>query len=461
MIEVDFNNLMADKVGLQGLTDADIDKNRPRVIEAIENLNHERSAGERPYLDLPKQDVTEILDFVESKKGQFDNLLVLGIGGSALGATALRTALCEPFHNSLSASKRKGALKVFVADYIDPDYFTSLLKSLKAGKTLVNVISKSGATAETMSQFLIVRNWLEGKGLKLKDHVFFTTDPQKGTLRRLARELEIDTFAVPDGVGGRFSVFSAVGLLPAAFMGVDIKALLKGAEEMTERCLAPRLGTNPAATMALTHWLLDREKNKTISVWMPYAKKLWDVADWYRQLWAESLGKKENKMGQRVFNGQTPIRAMGITDQHSQIQLYVEGPNDKVITFLSVKRFGTRGRIPVGETDKSLGYLAGSNLQKLVEAERMGTEAALTRAERPSCHLLLPKISEEVIGALLQMTMIQTSLAGYLYNVDPYDQPGVEYGKIATFARMGRVGSEEDLRNMKPYLSRKSKYVCR
>jgi len=461
MIEVDFNNVMADKVGVHGLTDVDIEKSRPQVIESVEKLKAERQAGQRKYLDLPQQDLTEILSFVENNKDKYDDVLVLGIGGSALGTTALRTALCAPNFNSLSRSKRKGALRVHVADYIDPDYFTSLLKSLKPKKTLVNVISKSGATAETMSQFLIVREWLESKGLKLKDHMFFTTDPQKGTLRRLAREQGITAFDIPDNVGGRFSVFTPVGLIPAAFMGIDIKALLKGAEDMTELCLTPRFSTNPAATMSLIHWLLDKEKGKTISVWMPYARKLWDVADWYRQLWAESLGKKENLMGQRVHNGQTPIRAMGITDQHSQIQLYVEGPNDKVVTFLSVKRFHSRGRIPQGEMDKSLEYLGGSNLQRLVEAERVGTEAALTRAERPNCHLLVPKITDEVIGALLQMTMIQTSLSGYLYNVDPYNQPGVEFGKLATFAGMGREGSEGDLRTMKPYLSRKSKYVCR
>ncbi len=462
MIELDYNNLMASKVGRHGLNDNDLDKGRPFVMDAIERLQGERDRGERPYLDLPDQDLTDILKFVEERQGQYDDLLILGIGGSALGTIALRTALCAPHHNSLSKSRRKGALRLHVLDHVDPVWVTRTLKMLKPQRTLVNVISKSGTTAETMSQYLLVREWLESKVDDVRDHFVFTTDPEKGLLRRLSNDHGIPAFSIPDGVGGRFSVFTPVGLLPAAFAGIDIKALLQGAKTMTDRGLLPQLGANPSATMALTHMLLNRERGKSISVWMPYTLSLRDVADWYRQLWAESLGKRYGEGGQEVFAGQTPAKSLGVTDQHSQVQLYVEGPNDKIVTFLSVKRFGTRGRLPEDPTGEgSLAYLGGASLQKLTEAERQGTEIALTRAERPNCHLILPRINEEAVGGLLQMTMIQTSLAGYLLGIDPYDQPGVEYGKIATFARMGREGFTDELEVMKPFLSRKSRYVCR
>ena len=206
------------------------------------------------------------------------------------------------------------------------------------------MISKSGGTAETMSQYLIIRERLQAElGDGYRRHLLFTTDPEKGVLRALATEEDVATLPVPPNVGGRFSVLSAVGLLPAAMVGIDIGELLAGAREMVERCETAELRSNPAGIFAALQYLADTELDAPIHVMMPYSDRLRDVADWFRQLWAESLGKQRTRGGDEVFAGPTPVKSLGATDQHSQVQLYVEGPFDKTITFLA-EREGADGR---------------------------------------------------------------------------------------------------------------------
>ncbi|MGE4158291.1 MAG: glucose-6-phosphate isomerase [Planctomycetota bacterium] len=461
LVELDYNNLMADKVGRHGLSDADFERGRPVLTAALERLSAERAKGERPFLDMPRADLKPLLDFAKEREGRYDDLLLLGIGGSSLGAVALQGALGDPLHNLLSRVRRKGSPRFFVVDHTDPDHLSRVLRFLKAPRTLVMVVSKSGATAETLAAWIIVRDWLKSKVSDIRDHLVFITDPSKGYLRRLGSDLGVPLFPIPPALGGRFSVLSPVGLLPSAILGLDITELCRGAATMTEISLKPQLGLNPAAVRALAHHLLEKERGKTLNVFMPYVQSLRGVGDWFVQLWAESLGKRHNVTGQEVFHGQTPVRAIGVTDQHSQVQLFVEGPNDKVLSFVSVRRFSTRGKI-ADDTggDPDVGYLSGATLQKLTECERLGTEVALTRAERPNCHLTLPRISPETVGALLQMLMVETALTGYLAGINPYDQPGVETGKRITFAKMGRTGYEAELEAIKPHLSRKSKYIC-
>lgn len=461
LIELDYNNLMADKVGRHGLTDADLERFRPALSTCLERLVAERGRGERPFLDMPRQDLAPLMAFAREREGRYDDLLLLGIGGSSLGAAALQGALGDPLHNLLSRVRRRGKPRIFVVDHTDPDHLSRVLRFLKAPRTLVAVVSKSGATAETLAAWLVVREWLTARVGDIRDHLVFITDPHKGYLRRLGSDMGVPLFDIPTGLGGRFSVFSPVGLLPAALLGLEVEELCRGAASMTEICLKPQLGLNPAAVRALALHALEKERGKSIQVFMPYVQSLRAVGDWYVQLWAESLGKRHNVSGQEVFHGQTPLRAVGVTDQHSQVQLFVEGPHDKVLTFVSVRRFTTRGKI-ADDTggDPDVGYLGGATLQKLTECERLGTEVALTRSQRPNCHLILPKVSAESVGALLQMLMVETALAGYLAGVDPYTQPGVETGKRITFAKMGRQGYEAELEAIKPHLSRKSKYVC-
>ncbi|MBN2582183.1 MAG: glucose-6-phosphate isomerase, partial [Planctomycetes bacterium] len=365
---------------------------------------------------------------------------VLGIGGSALGATAVYTACAKPYASLLDKKQRKTP-RLFVVDNIDPAQFAALLAMIDPAKSLFVPISKSGSTAETMSQFMICRDLLRKRlGTKYARNVVAITDQAKGYLRPIAEQEGYETFPVPDGVGGRFSVMSPVGLFPLAMVGIDIKALLAGAAAMDRRCESPDLGRNPAFMSAALQYLC-YQRGKPLSVMMPYSQALRDVADWYRQLWAESLGKIRTRGGKKECVGPTPIKALGVTDQHSQVQLYREGPNDKVFTLLAVGDFGRDVTIPKVFGDvEGCGYLGGHTMGELMDAERRATTFALTKSLRPNVTITLPVVNEHTVGQLLYMLMVQTSFAGELLGINTYDQPGVEEGKIATYALMGRKG---------------------
>ena len=459
-ITLDYKNMMADSIGKgYGITLSEMEKMSAaakRIDKVLKQGWRERRIG---FFDLPFQgeNVDKIKSFSKKVKSGFDSFVVLGIGGSALGPIALQTALNPPHYNLLTKKERNGSPKLFVADNIDPAGFEGILRVVDPEKTMFNVISKSGGTAETMSQFIIVREMLKKRlGKNYKNHIVATTDPEKGILRKIATDEGLETFPIPANVGGRFSVFSSVGLLPAAVVGIDIEELLAGAAYMNELCTTSDLFQNPAYLNATLQFLADG-KGKPMSVMMPYADSLKDIADWYRQLWAESLGKKVSLDGKTVHVGPTPIKALGATDQHSQMQLYIEGPLDKVITLIGVKDFGAEAKIPkaykeIGE----LGYLGGHSLKGLLQAEMLATEMALTKNHKMNCTITLPEVNAFTVGQLLQMLMIQTAFSGGLYNIDPFDQPGVEHGKQYAYGLMGRKGYEGKKKEVDEYLRQAS-----
>jgi len=322
-----------------------------------------------------------------------------------------------------------------------------LFETLDLKRTLFNVISKSGTTAETSSQFLVAREAVIGEvgAKRWAEHFVLTTDLKKGDMRKLAEAEKIPALPVPDGVGGRFSVLSPVGLFPAVAMGVDVRELLAGAAEVDGRCASSDWRRNPALALGLCLWLLDSRKEKPIHVLMPYATGLADLADWYRQLWAESLGKAKSLDGRAVHVGPTPVKALGAIDQHSQAQLYAEGPFDKAFVFVGVRKFAREVTIPKAYGDMSaFGYLGGHGLGELLDAERQGTEVALTAAGRPNATIFIDEISERSLGGVFFLLEMATAYAGRLYNVDAFDQPGVEAGKVASYALLGRKGFEEE-----------------
>lgn len=296
-----------------------------------------------------------------------------------------------------------------------------------------------------MAGYLVARERLEaavGVGA-LKDHLVFTTDAAKGTLRQIGDSLGVPMFDLPAGVGGRFSVLSAVGLLPAALTGMDVVALLAGARDMAETIAQTESWDNPACVFAGVQYLQDTALGRRVSVMMPYSARLRDVADWYRQLWAESLGKAVDRQGKTVHTGPLPVKALGVTDQHSQLQLYAEGPDDKVFTFLGVGEFAEETRIPApGPEAASLAYLGGHTVAELMWAEQKSTAWALAEKGRPSLTITLPRADAFFLGSLLYMLEMATAIAGELYDVDAFDQPGVELSKEATYALMGRPGYE-------------------
>ena len=400
-------------------------------------------------LGYNEETVWYVKEFASMVEGRFDNILVLGIGGSALGGLAVTEALLKPYWNLLTPEQRKGLPRIFFLDNIDPDSISGLLEVLDLKKTLVNVITKSGDTAETMSQFMIIQNLLKQElGDDYRKNIVATTDKKMGILRQLADQEGYKTFFVPDDVGGRFSVFSAVGLVPFALLGLDIDQIMNGNKDMDLALKNTDINQNIAAQGALIQYLMDTKLGKNLSVMMPYSSRLKYVSDWYTQLWAESLGKEYNRNGERVNIGPTPIKALGATDQHSQIQLYNEGPNDKIITFIRVENFDTTLEIPKIFEYTGIGYLGGKTINDLINAEADSTRVSLADYSRPTMTITLKKIDEYNLAQLLYMLEVQTAIAGELYNIDAFNQPGVEQAKNYTYALMGRAGYEDSAHSL-------------
>ncbi|UCC21861.1 MAG: glucose-6-phosphate isomerase, partial [Planctomycetota bacterium] len=267
-----------------------------------------------------------------------------------------------------------------------------------------------------------------------------TTDIEEGTLRKIADEEKLPSLVIPDGVGGRFSVLSAVGLFSAAMCGIDIDSLLAGAKDMDARVRNEDFYKNPAAVNAAINYHF-YNRGKKISVIMPYSYHLKDLADWYRQLWAESLGKANDLAGSEVHIGPTPVKALGATDQHSQIQLYREGPNDKLFTFLQVQNFQQDLTIgPAHESAPELGFLAEKDLSSLLNNEKKATEYALLQSRRPCLTVLFPEVSPYTVGQFIYLFEVTTSFTAALFNINAYNQSAVELIKEATFALMGKTG---------------------
>lgn len=455
LLSIDFANCMDDRVGSHGLSARDLRSAAPRLAELTRQLDSTRGTGWERWRELPfdpmrSAHVKAVKKLVRKLRDDTENLVVLGIGGSALGNIALQAALNPPTWNLMKRKHRPkgGGPRLFVLDNVDPELVGSVLEEVQRSdkrlrKTIVNVISKSGETAETAAQFMIARDMLrKSLGKNYARNIVAVTDPAKGTMRSICDAEGYATLPVPDGVGGRFSVLSPVGLFSAAMCGIDIDALLDGAAAMDNRCSNADAMQNPAAVIA---WLLMEfaRAGKSNHVMMPYSNALYLLADWYRQLWAESLGKRVNRSGEEIFAGATPIKALGTTDQHSQVQLYREGPNDKVFCLVEVEKFNRDVKVPRGMKVENLKYLEGSTLGTLINAEKRATEFALLESQRPNFTIRFPRITAHAVGQFIQLWEIITAYAGLMLNIDAYDQPAVETGKVATFGLMGRAGYEE------------------
>jgi len=459
-VRLDVNGFFSHVIGARGLDGQDLERVLPRLATALADLDAKRTAGELPFYDLPYdfEGIAACKELAAELRAEFDTLVVLGIGGSALGTKAVL--------EGVPAASLAGGMRVVVADNIDPATFSRLVASagakdgLDLSRTAFNVISKSGGTAETLAQFLIVRDKLRAHPAvgeaRWARHVVVTTDPVKGPLRALAAAEGFRALPVPPGVGGRFSVLTSVGLLPLAAAGVDVEALCAGARHADTLCSAADPRVNPAALHAGLLFLALREKGCGIHVLMPYSDGLLRLAEWYAQLWAESLGKARALDGALVETGQTPVRALGATDQHSQVQLYVEGPRDKVVTFLRVEQHENELTIPKAYGDKEeIAYLSGLSLGELLNMEQRATELALAESGRPTSVLTIERCDAGSIGQLFHLFEVQTLVMGSLLGIDPLDQPGVEAGKRLTYGMAGRSGYAADAERVRAMLARK------
>jgi glucose-6-phosphate isomerase len=450
-LRLDMNYAMEEQIGPTGLSATDWSALSSRSTSIHQAISASRKAGKLPFFDLPRDAAAADaaiqmgLELAQS----FDDLLVLGIGGSSLGAKALFAALSHPYHNLLPKPRRKG-MRAFFPDNSDGVTFASLLEIVELRRTAIAAITKSGGTAETWAQVLQLDERFRAQGLDLKNQLVAVTDPEKGALRQVARRLGLRSLPVPPGVGGRFSVLTAVGLLPAAAFGVDVKALLQGAADMVERCQSSELQSNPAYALASVLYSMDVNKKRRIHVLMPYADALRETADWFVQLWAESLGKQAPEGAPSKDGvGPTPLRAVGATDQHSLLQLVMEGPSDKVVVFVAVEQPRVDLPIPNSRFNESdVDYLGGHSFHALLSAEQKATAAALAKNGRPSVTLQMKKLDAHGMGQLLMLLEIATAYAGGLYQVNPYDQPGVEAGKRYACGLLGRPGYEEAKREL-------------
>ena len=420
-VKLDYNNMMKTYVGEEGFTMEELEKHKDLCRHAYDVAQGNRGKGMMGWTELPyNQDeiVEDIIETAKKVRKSCENFVVLGIGGSALGPIAVFQALCHLHYNDLPKSKRKGP-KFYVEDNVDPERMIALLEVIDPEKTVFNVITKSGATSETMTQYLIIMDILKrALGEKAKDHMIATTSSAKGNLIKIAEEEGLKTFYIPDSVGGRFSQLCPVGLLPAAVLGIDIKMMLDGAKYMDKICKTKDFKKNPAMMSALLQYL-SIQRGKNISVMMPYADSLKYMADWYCQLWGESLGKAVDKDGNLVYVGQTPVKALGVTDQHSQVQLYTEGPFDKVVTFLAVENYRAEVFISDGCPDiPDVNFLCGHTMNELITAEREATEYALTVKGRLNHTIYLPIVNEFTIGQLLFLFEMETAYIGEMLNID-------------------------------------------
>ena len=445
-LTLDLTGLTSLALDGEGPTPATIAALAPAAAAAVDTIAARRAAGEIGFFELPddRAGARACLDYARELPADVDTMVVLGIGGSSLGPRALYSALARPL-DPLRPRAPGMPRRLFFPDNSDPVTMKAILEVCDPARTVWNVVTKSGGTAETAAQLLVVADHLDRTlgPTRARDHVVATTDPKAGALRATATARGWRTFDLPPSVGGRFSVLTPVGLLPAAVAGLDVMGLLDGARAMRDRCLGRDLATNPALLLAslLHHHHLER--GRPMVVLMAYVDALFDTADWFRQLWAESLGKERATDGRVVNVGPTPIAARGATDQHSQLQLYVEGPRDKVVIMLTARQREIEVRIPdtdLAHSRAEYDYLAGRGMGELLDAELRGTIGSLARRQRPVGTIALDRVDAPSLGALIMLLELATAYAGPFYGVDPFDQPGVEEAKRLAYAALGRDG---------------------
>ena len=448
-MKLDVANMFEDKVDARhGLARSDVDAYADRIARHTEQIE-ERRGGDIGFMELPYN--SELAGGIKAKAEELRswcrNFVVLGIGGSALGNIAVHRALNHPFHNLLpdGHAARLGAPRIFVLDNVDPHFLRGFLDlvSSELSETVFNAITKSGSTAETMSQFLFFRDLLRSApGADPTRQILVTTaaDTEKSPLAGIAEQEGYDRLPIPENVAGRFSVLSAVGLLSAAVGGIDIDRMLAGAAAMDSRCRTPSVWDNPAALYASLLYL-HYKADKPITVLMPYSDSLRSLTDWYCQLWAESLGKRDTFLERDAFTGPTPIGAVGVSDQHSTMQLYQDGRFDKVVTFLEVENPEPEQLdICRGESEENLAYLARHSFNELFASELKATRCALTEKQRPNCTISIPAVSPASLGELFMFFEYAVTYSGCLFGVNTFDQPSVDLAKQYTYGILGREG---------------------
>lgn len=457
-LSLDYTNCLAEAIGAtHGLTKSEVDTLVAKFPKHHENVDELRKNGESSFFDLPYQDTGELKALIKKHHGRWQNLVVIAIGGSCLSPQSLLGALGHSAFNQLEGKARQGAPRVFFAANPDPRHLTELFEVLDLRKTLFQVTSKTGATTETMAMYLWLQDLLKKKLGKsaLARQVVIITDRDKSPFAEIAKHEKIATLHVPTNLAGRFGVLGNTGLFVAGLCGIGIDALLAGAAEMDKRCRHGDAFKNPAYMHSLVHYLLTRKRRKTIHVMFSFSNRLHAVGEWYSHLCAVSLGKMLNRRGKAVHVGPTPIAALGSFDQHGQMQLFAEGPFDKVVTFVTVKDHGAKLVAPTAYPKlEGAAFLGGADFATILEHGHIGAEQHITASGRPNMTIQLERVDEGSVGGLYYLLQLSTAMSAELYGIDPFDQPGVEHGKHAAFAQFNRAGFEDLAKRLKEYRTR-------
>ncbi len=428
----DISGCLAETIGERGLDKATLDAMLQRAVPALEKLRRHHTDNSLPLLQLPKRrdDIAQLKRILQTFRAaprmKFNDVIILGTGGSSLGGQTL-----------YALADQHELPTIHFLDNIDPATFETIFAALDPKRTGVVAISKSGGTAETMTQFAICIDWLRQTldADAVGRHTLAITEPKDSPLRLLAMRLKTPILDHDPGVGGRYSVLSNVGLLPAMLSGLDVAALRAGAGDVLEATLAAQDPRDAAPALGAAVGIALSEKHGiNTTVIMPYVDRLAHFGLWFRQLWAESLGKNGK--------GTTPIRAMGTVDQHSQLQLYLAGPADKMFTLVTSDVAGTGAAVsPDLASDPSLAYLVNKRMGDLLDAEQRATAQSLIRNGRPTRLMHITRLDEKTLGGLLMHFMLETVIAADLLGVDAFDQPAVEEGKIIARQYLGEMGT--------------------
>ncbi|HCW93575.1 glucose-6-phosphate isomerase [Flexistipes sinusarabici] len=449
-IKLDYNYTMSEFLE-NGLTDEELEASKDAAKKGLSDFITLSEESEVGFSHLPEFDLSQIKKTVKASKGQYNDLIIVGIGGSSLGVEAVTNALLPHGYNALSFGERGCLPRVWFADNVDPHKLYWILKKCEAEDTLVCVITKSGSTVETISNFSIIYKWLNEN---LKDpfsHIYVITDPEKGPLREFAEMHNIKTFSIPSNVGGRFSVLSPVGIVPAALLGLDIDRMMEGAEEIVKSEKEKILHLSAI-------YLSFIKRGLNINVMMPYTSRLKSFCEWFSQLWSESLGKRYTKDGSEIHAGTTPVGAVGANDQHSQLQLYKEGPSDKLITFVELGSHDFDAEIQAG-FHPEFSYLTGHSLGQLMNYELHATELSLRKAGKPSLKLVMDGVDECSVGKLFMLMQYVVAVTGLSMDINPFDQPGVEEGKHFAYGMLGREGFEEKKKEFDDQYIKSDEYI--
>ncbi|PMP82176.1 MAG: glucose-6-phosphate isomerase [Caldisericum exile] len=443
-MKIDFTNIFSENIGEHGVNRNEIFK-KVELIKSVKKRIIDKINDDFYPLTLPDEmlkEVYEINNYASYIREKFDNLVVIGMGGSILGNELLHYSVNGIYSNFVKPKK------VYFIDNIDPETNLTLIQTLDLKKTFFNIITKSGSTSETLLNLLLLVDILKKEGLNPKEHFLFTTDPEKGLLRKLSNELEIKTYPIHPKVGGRYSVLSHVGLFSAVFEEINIEKLLLGAKERKEKFLNKEPIENSEMLFALTQYKFFKEKDVNINVIFSYSDGLEYLGKFYEQLLAESIGKKFSRDGKEIYAGITPVVARGPYHQHSTLQLFMEGPYDKLIIFVVPKKFRKDALIYNSLGYLELDFLTGKHYSELLLNEYIATKMALTQNGRPNVSIEIEKIDEENLGRLIYFMELEVLALGELLNINPIDQPSVEIGKRFTHALMGDKNYSEYLKTL-------------